>query len=75
MCSSGPDSIHAEFEADTCSSILDLPQCGAWVPDGSAIIKLLVNQAPPFVGAWCLIAIVAASMSTSDGAIPSSSSD
>eukprot|EP00951_Prasinocladus_malaysianus_P011216 scaffold82713_cov43-Prasinocladus_malaysianus.AAC.3 len=65
----GPDSQYAEFEADTCSAILDLPQCAAWVPDDSAVIKLLTHEAPPFVGAWCLIAIVAASMSTADGAI------
>lgn len=34
-----------------------------------AFIKLLVNQAPPFLGGWCLIGIVAACMSTASGAI------
>lgn len=34
-----------------------------------AFIKLATNQAPPVIGAWCLIGIVAASMSTADGAI------
>jgi hypothetical protein len=65
----GPDSIHAEFDTDTCSEILGLPTCGAWVPDPEAFLKLLTNQAPPFIGAWCLVGIVAASMSTADGAI------
>ena len=65
----GPDSIHAEFDADTCSEILGLPTCGAWLPDESSFVKLLTHDAPPFLGAWCLIGIVAASMSTADGAI------
>ena len=26
----GPDSVHAEFDADTCSAILGLPTCAAW---------------------------------------------
>ena len=65
----GPDSIHAEFDADTCSDILGLPTCGAWVPDEFAFIKLLTHEAPAFLGAWCLVGIVAASMSTADGAI------
>lgn len=34
-----------------------------------AFLKLATNQAPPVIGAWCLIGIVAASMSTADGAI------
>ncbi|GAX18701.1 solute carrier family 5 (high affinity choline transporter), member 7 [Fistulifera solaris] len=65
----GPDSVHAEFEADSCSEILGLPTCGAWLPDDKAFIKLLTHEAPPFLGAWGLIGIVAASMSTADGAI------
>ena len=65
----GPDSIHAEFEADTCSVALGLPTCAMWKPDPQAFIKLLTHQAPSFLGAWGLIGIVAASMSTSDGAI------
>lgn len=65
----GPDSPRAEFVADTCSAILGLPTCALWVPDGSAFIKLLTHEAPVFLGAWCLIGIVAASMSTCDGAI------
>ena len=65
----GPDSVHAEFAADTCSKILGLPTCAAWVPDNMAFIKVLTHQVPPALGAWCLIGIVAASMSTADGAI------
>lgn len=65
----GPDSKYAVFETDTCSSILDLPQCGMWVPDSNAVVKLLTHEAPAFIGGWCLVAIVAASMSTADGAI------
>mmetsp|Transcript_29388 Transcript_29388/g.75967 ORF Transcript_29388/g.75967 Transcript_29388/m.75967 type:complete len:738 (+) Transcript_29388:123-2336(+) len=65
----GPDSQYAQFETDTCSAILDLPQCGMWLPDPNAVIKLLTHEAPAFIGGWCLVAIVAASMSTSDGAI------
>lgn len=42
---------------------------GMWAPDSKAFIKLLTHEAPAFLGAWCLIAIVAASMSTCDGAI------
>jgi Na+/proline symporter len=65
----GPDSVHAEFEADSCSAILGLPTCAAWLPDPLAFIKFLTHQAPGFIGAWCLFGIVAASMSTADGAI------
>lgn len=43
------------------------PRARALDPD--AFIKLLTHEAPPFLGGWTLIAIVAASMSTSDGAI------
>ena len=39
------------------------------MPDNQAFIKLLTHEANPFLGAWCLIGIVAASMSTADGAI------
>jgi hypothetical protein len=46
-----------------------LPTCGEWVPDQNAFLKLLTHEAPTFLGAWCLVAIVAASMSTCDGAI------
>ena len=65
----GPDSVHSEFETDTCSELLGLPTCALWNPDPNAFIKLLTHEAPPFLGAWCLIGIVAASMSTCDGAI------
>lgn len=65
----GPDSIYAEFEADTCSAILDLPSCAMWKPDSKAFIKLLTTVPPAFLGGWGLLGIVAASMSTSDGAI------
>jgi hypothetical protein len=93
----GPDSIYAEFEADSCLEILGMPTCGQWVPDDMAFIKYLSHNVPPFLGAWgyvsimacsrlvflkrnfrclttCLVAnslvgLVAASMSTADGAI------
>ena len=65
----GPDSVHAEFKADTCSAILGLPRCAKWMPDSNAFIKLLTHQLPPILGGWCLFGIVAASMSTADGAI------
>ena len=61
--------MHAAFDSDTCSTILGLPTCGAWLPDPVAFIQLVTHQAPPVLGAWCLIGIVAASMSTADGAI------
>lgn len=57
------------FLSQTCSEILGLPTCGLWLPDPDAFIKLLTHEAPSFLGAWCLVAIVAASMSTCDGAI------
>jgi Na+/proline symporter len=65
----GPDTARASFKADTCSRILDLPTCALWEPDANAFIKLLTHEAPAFLGAWCLVGIVAASMSTCDGAI------
>jgi Na+/proline symporter len=39
------------------------------VPEKDAFVKLIINQVPPFLGAWMLIGIAAASMSTADGAI------
>jgi Na+/proline symporter len=39
------------------------------VPEQDAFVKLIINQVPPFLGAWMLIGIAAASMSTADGAI------
>lgn len=65
----GPDSIQAEFVADTCNTLLGLPTCGLWSPDPQAFIKLLTHEVPSFLGGWCLFGIVAASMSTADGAI------
>lgn len=65
----GPDTARASFVADTCSRILALPTCALWEPDAAAFIKLLTHEAPAFLGAWCLVGIVAASMSTCDGAI------
>lgn len=65
----GPDSEYAEFAADTCSKILGLPSCAEWKPNPLAFLTLLTQQAPAVLGGWCLIALVAASMSTSDGAI------
>ena len=65
----GPDSIYAEFSTDTCATILGLPTCGQWLPDNEAFSKLMTNQVPPYLGAWCLMGIVAASMSTASGAI------
>jgi Na+/proline symporter len=65
----GPDSVYAEFEADSCSAILDLPTCAMWKPDPKAFIKMLTTVPPAFLGGWGLLGIVAASMSTSDGAI------
>jgi Na+/proline symporter len=61
--------VYSLFNADTCSNGLGVPTCGLWIPDTLAFLKLLVNQAPPFLGGWCLIGIVAASMSTAGGAI------
>jgi hypothetical protein len=48
----GPDSIYAEFEADSCLEILGLPTCGRWVPDSMAFIKYLTHNTEPFIGAW-----------------------
>eukprot|EP00178_Gracilaria_changii_P012235 TRINITY_DN345_c0_g1_i2.p1 TRINITY_DN345_c0_g1~~TRINITY_DN345_c0_g1_i2.p1 ORF type:complete len:508 (+),score=44.46 TRINITY_DN345_c0_g1_i2:3314-4837(+) len=65
----GPDSVYAKFEADSCSTILRLATCAEWVPDERAFLQLLTQEAPAVLGGWCLIGLVAASMSTSDGAI------
>ena len=65
----GPDSVYATFDPDTCSTILGLPTCGYWVPESGAFLQYLTNEAPSFIGGWCLIGIFAASMSTADGAI------
>jgi hypothetical protein len=65
----GPDTARAEFVADTCSRSLGLPTCALWLPDPHAFIKLLTHEAPAFLGGWALIGIIAASMSTCDGAI------
>lgn len=65
----GPDSTNALFEADSCSAALGIPQCAQWVPDPSAFIKLLTHNVSPFLGAWCCVGIISASMSTANGAI------
>ena len=39
------------------------------VPDEMAFPKLTTQQAPGFIGGWCLVGIVAASLSTASGAI------
>ena len=39
------------------------------VPDEMAFPKLATQQAPAFIGGWCLMGIVAASLSTASGAI------
>jgi Na+/proline symporter len=65
----GPDSTRGVFEPDSCSSHQGMPTCAQWVPDGFAFIKLLTHDVPGFLGGWALIGIVAASMSTADGAI------
>ncbi|PNW87979.1 hypothetical protein CHLRE_01g009400v5 [Chlamydomonas reinhardtii] len=66
----GPDSPYAEFTADTCSAPLGLPTCAEWVPENrTALFQLLWLHAPKALGAWTMVAIVTASMSTADGAI------
>jgi hypothetical protein len=65
----GPDTIYAEFDVDTCSTTLGLPTCGAWIPNPKAFVYLMTQNVPKILGAWCLIGIVAASMSTASGAI------
>ncbi|KAL7537860.1 hypothetical protein ACHAWF_005921 [Thalassiosira exigua] len=49
-----PDSTRASFKSDSCHTGLGLPTCALWLPDKNAFV---------------LIGIVAASMSTCDGAI------
>ena len=39
------------------------------LPDPMAFPKLATQQAPGFIGGWCLVGIVAASLSTASGAI------
>ncbi|KAG7347179.1 sodium:solute symporter [Nitzschia inconspicua] len=65
----GPDSIHASFATDTCHPLLGLPTCALWEPDPQAFLHLLTHDVPAFLGGWCLLGIVTASMSTADGAI------
>jgi len=65
----GPDSVYAEFEADTCSRSINFPTCGQWLPDPVGTLRLLTHEAPTFIGGWAIVGIVAASMSTCDGAI------
>ncbi|KAJ8602438.1 hypothetical protein CTAYLR_001256 [Chrysophaeum taylorii] len=65
----GADSKYAKFEADTCSRSIDFPTCARWKPDPKANLRLLTHEAPNWLGGWTLVGIVAASMSTSDGAI------
>uniref|UniRef100_A0A7S3K6Q6 Uncharacterized protein n=1 Tax=Aureoumbra lagunensis TaxID=44058 RepID=A0A7S3K6Q6_9STRA len=65
----GADSKYAKFEADSCSRSVDFPTCAQWKPDPKANLRLLTHEAPHWLGIWSLIGIVAASMSTSDGAI------
>lgn len=65
----GPDSKYAKFDADSCSRSIDFPTCARWKPDPKANLRLLTHEAPNWLGGWTLIGIVAASMSTSDGAI------
>lgn len=60
----GPDTARAAFETDSCQTALGLPTCALWLPDENAFVKLLVNEVPSFLGAWALIGIVAASMSS-----------
>lgn len=38
-------------------------------PDQTAFVKMMTHDIPPFLGGWCLIGLVAATMSTSDGAV------
>jgi hypothetical protein len=65
----GPDATNSDFDADTCHVNLDLPTCAAWVPNQQAFMMLMTHQAPPVLGAWCMMGIIAASMSTGSGAV------
>ena len=48
---------------------LGLPTCAQWLPDPAANLKLFAQEFPIAVGCWMMIGIVAASMSTSTGAL------
>lgn len=61
--------MRSSFNADSCSAALGIPQCAEWLPDGLAFIKLLAHNVNHFLGAWCCVGIIAASMSTANGAI------
>ncbi|KAJ1446473.1 Sodium:solute symporter family-domain-containing protein, partial [Pelagophyceae sp. CCMP2097] len=65
----GPDSVNADFAADTCSRSVDFPTCAQWLPDPVGTLRMLTHEAPRWIGGWALIGIVAASMSTCSGAI------
>ncbi|KIY96757.1 hypothetical protein MNEG_11203 [Monoraphidium neglectum] len=66
----GPDSPFASFAADTCSAPLGLPSCAEWESgDKNAFFKFLFSKFQRVLGAWVMVAIMAASMSTSTGAI------
>jgi hypothetical protein len=63
------ETILQNSHKNSCSSALDLPTCAKWLPDPSATLKLFATQFPIAIGCWMLIGIVAASMSTSTGAL------
>lgn len=43
----GPDSVYAEFAADTCSAPLGLPSCAQWLPDDKFVLfKYLWERVP-----------------------------
>lgn len=65
----GPDSIHAQFDPNTCSTLLGRATCAEWRHDDNAFLKLLTHEAPKFLGGWFLIGLIGAAMSTADGAI------
>jgi hypothetical protein len=65
----GPDALTSSFDADTCAVQLGLPTCAFWQPDPYAVVKFITHEAPGFLGGWCLVGIIAASMSTASGAV------
>ena len=65
----GPDSTSSVYTVDSCSEALGLPTCAEWQPDPVAFLRLLTEHAPPVLGGWCMVGIMAATMSTADGAI------
>ena len=65
----GPDSTNSAYAVDSCSEALGLATCAEWQPDPIAFLRLLTDHAPPLLGGWCLVGIMAATMSTADGAI------